>query len=336
MLKLVGMLAAGLAVASFLLGAAASAGRRLAPMVLVPLLGTLLAVGCAPERPPRPPSGEERPPRPPSGEVIVAAGDIADCRHENDEATAELLEVIEGTVLTLGDNAYPDGSTEDFEECYDPSWGRFEDRTKPSPGNHEYDTEGAEGYFDYFGKAAGEPDKGYYSYDLGAWHLVALNSNCEEVGGCEASSPQVRWLEADLAANDDKSCTLAYMHHPRFSSGEKHGNTHFIKPLWEALYEAGADVVLSAHEHNYERFAPQNPGGRADPERGIRGFVVGTGGGKGGKGLYPIVDPIANSEVYNDNTYGVLKLTLRPEGYEWRFVPVEGEAFTDSGSTRCH
>lgn len=295
-------------------------------MILVPLLGSLLAVGCAPERPPRPPSGE----------VIVAAGDIADCRNENDEATAELIEGIEGMVLTLGDNAYPDGSTQDFEECYAPSWGRFKDRTKPLPGNHEYDTEGAEAYFDYFGKAAGEPDEGYYSYDLGAWHLVALNSNCEELGGCDASSPQVRWLEADLAANGDKSCTLAYMHHPRFSSGEKHGNTHFVKPLWEALYEADTDVVLSAHEHNYERFAPQDPRGKSDPDRGIRQFVVGTGGGKGGKGLYPIADPIANSEVRNDNTYGVLKLTLRPDGYDWRFVPVEGETFTDSGSGGCH
>ena len=297
-------------------------------MVLVTFMGTLLAVGCAPERLSRP-----LPRPPPSGEVIVAAGDIADCRSEGAEATAELLEGIDGTVLTLGDHAYPDGSAEDFEECYDPTWGRFEDRTKPSPGNHEYDTEEAEGYFDYFGKAAGEPDKGYYSYDLGAWHLVALNSNCEEVGGCDAEAPQVRWLKADLAANDDKSCTLAYMHHPRFSSGGKHGSTHYIKPLWEALYEAGADLVLSGHEHNYERFAPQNPGGRADPERGIRGFVVGTGGGKG---LYPIVDPIANSEVHNDNTYGVLKLTLRPEGYEWRFVPVGGDEFTDSGSAGCH
>ena len=142
---------------------------------------------------------------------------------------------------------------------------------------------------------------------------------CEEIGGCEASSAQVRWLKADHAANDDKRCTLAYMHQPRFSSGVKHGNTYYVKSLWEALHEAGAEVVLSGHEHNYERFAPQKPGGRADPERGIRQFVVGTGGGKG---LYPILDPLANSEVHNDETYGVLKLTLRPEGYEWRFETV--------------
>jgi hypothetical protein len=296
-----------------------------AAVVIVAFIAVLVAAGCAPERPPRPPSGE----------VVVAAGDIADCRREGDDATARLLGGIDGaTVLALGDNAYPDGSAEDYEECYEPTWGRFKDRTKPSPGNHDYDTQGAEGYFDYFGKAAGDPSEGYYSYDLGAsWHIVALNSNCEEVpGGCEEGSQQVRWLKADLAANDDKKCTLAYMHHPRFSSGVKHGNTHYVKPLWEALYEAGADVVLSAHEHNYERFAPQNPGGREDPEGGIREFVVGTGGGKG---TYPILEPIANSEVHNDDTYGVLRLTLRPKGYDWRFVPVEGETFTDSGSAKC-
>jgi acid phosphatase type 7 len=284
-------------------------------------------VGCRSEPPPSPP---ELTPSPP---VVVAAGDIADCRTEADEATARLVSSIDVTVLPLGDEAYPAGTAEDFDECYKPTWGRFEGHTRPVPGNHEYYTEGAAGYFDYFGKAAGDPDEGYYSFNLGEWHLVALNSNCEEVGGCGASSAQVRWLKADLAANDDKRCTLAYMHHPRFSSGEKHGSTHYIKPLWEVLYEAGADVVLSGHEHNYERFAPQNPGGRADPERGIRQFVVGTGGGKG---LYPILDPIANSEVHNDETYGVLRLTLRPEGYEWRFVPVEGARFTDSGSARCH
>ncbi len=298
---------------------------RTATGVIVVFVAVLVAGGCGPEWPPRPPSGE----------MVVAAGDIADCRREGDEATARLIGGLDGaTVLTLGDNAYPDGSAEDFDECYDPTWGRFKARTKPSLGNHEYDTQEAEGYFEYFSKAAGDPSEGYYSFDLGAWHIVALNSNCEEVrGGCEPSSPQVRWLKADLAANDDKKCTLAYMHHPRFSSGAKHGSTHYVKPLWEALYEAGADVVLSGHEHNYERFAPQNPGGREDPERGIREFVVGTGGGKE---TYPILDPIANSEVHNDDTYGVLRLTLRPEGYEWRFVPVGGDQFTDSGSARCH
>jgi hypothetical protein len=296
---------------------------RIATAVIAAFVTVLIVVGCRPERSPSPP-------------VVVAAGDIADCRGGGDEATARLVGGIGGsTVLALGDEAYPDGSAEDFQECYDPTWGRFEDRTKPVPGNHEYDTPGAAGYFHYFGGAAGDPAKGYYSYDLGKWHVVALNSNCkeEEGVGCWASSQQARWLKADLAANKDKRCTLAYMHHPRFSSGEKHGNTHYVKPLWEALYEGGAEVVLSGHEHNYERFAPQDPGGRADPERGIREFVVGTGGGKG---HYPIGDPVANSEVHNDETYGVLKLSLRPKSYEWWFVPEEGGTFTDSGSARCH
>jgi acid phosphatase type 7 len=323
MSKLVRMVAAGLAVASVLLGAASARRRRLAPTVLVAILGGLLALGCAPERPPRPPTGE----------VIVAAGDIADCRKEDDEATARLVDVIEGTVLTLGDNAYPDGSAEDFEECYDPTWGRFKWRTRPIPGNHEYYTKQAEGYFDYFAKAAGDPDKGYYSYDLGKWHIVALNSNCGEGDvHCGPGSSQVHWLEEDLAANEDKRCTLAYMHHPRFSSGKRHGSNANLEPLWEALYEAGAEVVLSAHEHNYERFAPQDPGGEADPQRGIRQFVVGTGG----KSHYPILDPLPNSEVHNDETYGVLKLTLNPEGYQWRFVPATGGGFSDSGEDRCH
>jgi hypothetical protein len=330
MSKLVRIVAAGSAVASLVLGAAANARRRrrrLAPMVLVSLLGGLLAIGCAPERPPGPTSGE----------VVVAAGDIAVCHTEGDEATAKLVEGIDGaTVLTLGDHAYPDGSAEDFRECYDPTWGKFKERTKPVPGNHDYETEGASAYFEYFGKAAGDPDEGYYSYELGEWHMVALNSNCGEGEvRCGPGSAQVRWLEEDLAANAAEGrCTLAYMHHPRFSSGEEHGSYDGVEPLWEALHEAGAEVVLSAHEHNYERFAPQDPYGAADPEGGIREFVVGTGGGASD---YPISDPLPNSEVHNDKSYGVLKLTLRPKGYEWRFLSAEfGSEFPDSGSARCH
>jgi hypothetical protein len=270
----------------------------------------------------------------PSAEV-VAAGDIAKCSTEDDEATAELVEGVEGTVLALGDAAYPRGSVANFEECYDPSWGRFKERTKPVPGNHEYYTEGARGYFEYFGEAAGDPEEGYYSYELGSWHVVALNSNCGEGEiRCGPGSAQTQWLKEDLAANDQTLCTLAYMHHPRFSSGEKHGSTGGgVKKLWEALYEADTEVVLSGHEHNYERFSQQDPQGRVDPERGIRQFVVGTGGG-GGEG--PISDPIANSEVRMDDIDGVLKLTLHPESYDWEFVPVEGESFTDSGAAQCH
>jgi Calcineurin-like phosphoesterase len=294
---------------------------RSATVIIVVLLAILLAFGCAPKRPPGPP---------PSGKVIVAAGDIADCSSDGDEATARLVGGIEGTVLTLGDNAYEDGTAQDFSECYEPTWGQFKERTRPVPGNHDYETAGASAYFDYFGEVAGQPGKGYYSYELDQWHIVALNSNCEDVG-CTASSPQVKWLEADLA-KDAKTCTLAYFHYPLFSSGEYRPGIREVKPLWEALYAADADVVLNGHDHNYQRFAPQDPNGKADPQRGIREFVVGTGG----RSHYTILGPIANSEVYNDETYGVLKLTLRPESYEWRFIPVEGETFTDSGSARCH
>jgi hypothetical protein len=306
-----------------LIGGVGAARRRIATgLIVATLLAVLLlAVGCKSEPAP-------------SGEVVLAAGDIANCRAQGDEATAEVVESIDGTVLALGDEAYPKGSQANFEECYDPSWGPFKERTEPVPGNHEYETQAASGYFDYFGESAGNPQEGYYSYDLGAWHIVALNSNCGEGEiRCGPGSAQTKWLKEDLASKPDEGqCTLAYMHQPRFSSGEEHGSTPNLEPLWEALYEAGADVVLSGHEHNYERFAPQDPEGRADPERGIREFVVGTGG----KSHYPILDPIANSEVHNDETYGVLKLTLHPHSYEWQFVPVEGETFTDSGGAGCH
>ncbi len=262
--------------------------------------------------------------------VVAAAGDIADCSSEGDEATAELLEGIDGTVLTLGDNVYQDGSAENFAECYDPTWGRFKERTRPIPGNHDYVTEGASGYFEYFGDAAGDPQKGYYSYDLGSWHIVALNSNCNQIGGCGRGSAQLEWLRRDLA-NNPAWCTLAYVHDPLFSAGP-HGNSPEVTPIWKALYAAGADVVLSGDDHNYQRFAPQDPDGEADYERGIRQFVVGTGG----KNHNAIESPIENLEVYNNDTYGVLKLNLEKGGYEWRFIPVEGKTFTDSESARCH
>jgi acid phosphatase type 7 len=233
----------------------------------------------------------------------------------------------------LGDEAYENGSAKNFRECYDPTWGRFKNRTFPVPGNHEYMTEGAEGYFGYFGKAAGDSSEGYYSYDLDGWHVIALNSNrCLRILGCHFVSPQVRWLKANLAANDDKTCTLAYFHHPLFTSGIYRPGAPEVKPLWETLYEAGADVILSAHDHNYQRFTPQDPDGEADPERGIRQFVVGSGG----RSLYQIETALPNSEVHNDETYGVLELTLKPKSYNWRFVPVDGAAFTDSGHGRCH
>jgi acid phosphatase type 7 len=268
---------------------------------------------------------------PTSDPVVLGAGDIADCASSGDEATAKLLDDISGTVYTTGDNAYESGTTTEFSECYDPTWGRHKARTRPSVGNHEYETADAQGYFDYFGSAAGDPKKGYYSYDLGEWHIVSLNSMCEHVGGCEATSPMVRWLEQDLASNP-KPCTLAYWHNPLFSSGY-HGSDPKMKPSWEALYAADAEVVLNGHDHDYERFAPQSPSGAADSARGLREFVVGTGG----RELRPFRTTIeAHSEVRNAHTFGVLKLTLLPDGYEWKFVPVAGATFTDSGASRCH
>lgn len=272
-------------------------------------------------------SGEPREER----AVLVGAGDIARCDDDGDEATGRLLEGIPGTVFTLGDNAYQRGSVNDFERCYDPSWGKHRARTRPAPGNHEYATPGAAGYFGYFGPSAGDRGKGYYSYDLGAWHVVVLNSNCSEVeGGCAQGSPQEKWLRVDLERSRS-GCTLAYFHHPRFSSGKEHGGHLSVKPFWRALYDHEADVVLSAHEHNYERFAPQTPGGEPDPTRGIRQFVVGTGGAE----LYGFGEADPNSQVRNARALGLLKMTLRPQGYSWEFVPVAGETFRDAGTDGC-
>lgn len=262
--------------------------------------------------------------------VLVGAGDIAGCSYDEDEETARLLDNIPGTVFTLGDNVYPDGTDEEFSNCYGPTWGRHKDRTRPSPGNHDYHVTGASGYFNYFGAAAGEADKGYYSYDIGAWHIIVLNSECNEIGGCDTDSPQGGWLQADLASNPSL-CTLAYWHKPRFSSSLIHGNNETMGDFWQLLYEAGADVVLNGHAHNYERFAPQDPDGVADQENGIRQFVVGTGG----KGLYPFGIIRPNSEVRNSSTHGVLKLTLQPTSYAWEFIPIAGKTFTDSGSAPC-
>lgn len=262
--------------------------------------------------------------------VMVGAGDIAD---EDSPATgevADLIQGIDGTVFTLGDNVQGNGDREEFAEYYDPAWGDFKDRTKPVVGNHEYYTEGAEGYFDYFGEAAGDPEKGYYSYDVGEWHVVVLNTMCEEVGGCTEQAPQLQWLKRDLA-EDQARCTLAMGHHPLFSSGEKYGGDSKMKPTYEVLHEAGVDVILSSHEGNYERFAPQDAEGNADP-RGFRQFIVGTGG----HFLSGFGEIAPNSQIRNGETHGALKMTLHPESYEWEFLPVEGESFTDSGSAGCN
>lgn len=261
--------------------------------------------------------------------VIVGAGDIADCSTTRDSATANLLDAIPGTVVTLGDNVYTSGTAAQFRDCYAPTWGRHKSRTRPSPGNHDYLTTGAAGYFGYFGSAAGDPAKGYYSYDLGAWHIVVLNSDCSAIGGCGATSPEGGWLRADLAANAGKN-VLAYWHHPRFSSGQ-HGGATSMQPMWEILYAAGADVVLNGHDHDYERFAPQDPWGRPDARYGIREFVVGTGG----TALRPRTSTTPNGQVFS-TTYGVLKLTLHPTSYDWEFRPIAGSTFRDAGTTTTH
>jgi Calcineurin-like phosphoesterase len=262
--------------------------------------------------------------------VLIGAGDIASCNSTGDEATAKLLDSIPGTIFLAGDDAYDSGTAQQFADCYDPSWGRFKDRTRPAVGNHEYITRKAQPYFDYFGTAAGDPTKGYYSYELGKWHIVVINSNCSQVAGCGAGSPQEQWLRDDLRAHP-ADCTLAYWHHPRFSSGE-HGDTVAMQPIWQALYDAGAELVINGHDHDYERFAPQDPTGVADPARGIREFVVGTGG----KNYYPLSAPVANSEVRNAFTFGVIKFTLHPTSYDWEFIPEAGKTFTDAGHGVCH
>lgn len=262
-----------------------------------------------------------------NGAVLVGAGDIADCGTKGDEATAKLLDDTSGVVFTLGDNAYPSGTASEFSDCYDPSWGRHKGRTYPSVGNNEYETAGASGYFGYFGTKAGDAGKGYYSYEIGSWHVVVLNSNCSEVS-CAVGSRQERWLRSDLAANR-ATCTLAYWHHPLFSAG---GNTPEVAPFWEALYAADAEVVINGHVHAYERFIPQRPDGTVDRQSGIREFVVGTGGA----GLNPLKYPKANSSAQNTGAHGVLKITLQSANYGWDFVPVAGKTFTDSGSAKCH
>jgi hypothetical protein len=236
-----------------------------------------------------------------------------------------------GTVFTLGDNVYDNGTATEYANCYDPA-GTTQVAHKTESGNHEYNTANATGYYGYFGAAAGDPTKGYYSFDLGDWHVIVLNSNLScAVISCAAGSPQEQWLRADLAANT-KPCTLAYWHHPRFNSGASHGNDTDVAPFWDALYQYNADVILNGHEHVYERFAPQTPSAVADPARGIRQFTVGTGG----RSHYTFGAIQPNSQVREGNTYGVLKLTLRSTGYDWQFVPVAGASFTDSGSGTCH
>jgi Concanavalin A-like lectin/glucanases superfamily/Calcineurin-like phosphoesterase len=286
--------------------------------------------------------------------VVMAAGDVA-CGAQSgttpcqQAATASVISSASpDAVLALGDLQYECGALSDFQSFYDPTWGAFKTKTDPAPGNHEYQTStdpanacfgmpsGASGYYTYFGSAASPLDtnctvacRGYYSFNLGSWHLIALNSNCADVaGGCGVGSPQEQWLRADLAAHT-QSCTLAFWHHPLFSS---YTSTTSVRPLYQALYDYNADLLLVGHAHNYERFAPQTPSGAVDTARGIREIVVGTGG----RSHHAFTTTAANSEVKNGDTFGALRLVLHATSYDWTFVPVPGSTFTDSGTTACH
>jgi len=264
-----------------------------------------------------------------AGDIACQPGSSVTATRCHQRQTSSLLDDPKlDAVLTLGDNQYEDAKYSEFtgQGAYSATWGRKKSITHPTPGNHEYHLSGASGYFDYFGAAAGERGKGYYSLDLGSWHLVALNSEISTSTG----STQEQWLRRDLRATS-KPCILAYWHRPRFSSGS-HGGSTSVSALWQTLYRARADVILSAHDHDYERFALQNPSGQADAN-GIREFVVGTGGAGHSSFSSTIA---ANSQARNASTYGVLKLTLHASGYNWQFVPERGATFTDSGSTGCH
>ena len=292
--------------------------------------------------------------------VVGAAGDIAcpslkpqdwsaeerrdgayACKYQ---ATAALLGRLRpDAVLALGDTQYPSGSLVTYRSSYDPTWGKFKAITYPVVGNHEYGTPDADGFFDYFGSLFGVADTGYYSYDLGSWHMIALNSECTHVGGCQAGSAEQRWLQADLAAHPSK-CTLAYWHEPRFSSGTHGSNTEYTA-LWSTLSAAGADVVLSGHDHDYERFAPLASDGTLDPKRGLTEFVVGTGGDSLGAlhGLehgsvvqIPKPDPADRRKNLIPATYGILAITLGRGEFSWKFNPIGNGGALDSGTARCH
>jgi acid phosphatase type 7 len=267
---------------------------------------------------------------PSSGDFKAGLGTADHCRQK---ATSDLLLRLKSqgglaAVLPLGDTQYESGTLTAFRGSYRPSWGRLKSITRPAIGNHEDQSDGV-GYFQYFGGQAGPSGRGYYSYDVGSWHMIALNSNCSSAGGCDATSRQGRWLADDLAGHHNR-CTLAYYHHPRWSDGP-HGDTQEVAPLVKRLYTAGADVILNGHDHDYQRFPPRSPTGSRDDARGIRQFVVGTGG----KEHYHL-GSLTPGTVSNDNTFGVLLMTLGPKGYSWRFVPESGKTFTDSGRASCH
>jgi hypothetical protein len=262
----------------------------------------------------------------PLPEVFVGAGDISICDQDGDDHTSELLASIPGTIYTLGDNSNQSGTPDQYLNCFGPSWGRYLGRLYPSPGNHDLVYENGSGYYDYFASVPVERDKGYYSYNVGEWHIIALNSGIDT----SAESLQAQWLREDLN-NHPSLCSLAYWHHPRWSSGAS-GNNNHMAAVWQILYDSGVEVVLNGHDHVYERFSPQDPTGALDTTRGIREFIVGTGGAS----HHWFGQILPNSEARNYDSFGVLKFLLYPDGYVWEFIPVRGASFTDSGFDYCH
>jgi hypothetical protein len=269
----------------------------------------------------------------PSGDlpvVLLGAGDIADCTLPGARQTSDLLLGLAGSIFTAGDNAYPDGSAANFSDCYGPTWGRVLGRTiLPTAGNHDWDTPGATGYLGYFGAAAAPQGVTWYSMDLGAWHIIVLDSDCALVGGCDDASPQGLWLKHDLAVST-AHCTLAIWHQPRFSSGE-HGDDPEVAPFWQQLHDAQAELIVNGHDHDYERFAPQDPSGKVERPGGLREIVVGTGGAE----LRTFKQQAPNSEFRAAGVTGILRLTLHAVNYDWEFLPI-GSDIADSGSTPCH
>jgi hypothetical protein len=263
--------------------------------------------------------------------TILVAGDIASCEWRADSRTANLIDSLAGTVMTAGDNAYDTGTDREFRDCYGPTWGRFRDRTRPAPGNHDWVTTGAGGYFRYFGERAGPAGRGYYAFDAGSWRVYSLSTDCGYVGGCAKGSEQHTWLKQQLASHPN-ACVLAVWHQPRFSSGP-HDDGKRPLPLLQLLHRWGGDVVVNGHDHIYERFAPARPDGTLDREYGVRQFIVGTGGGP----LYSTSQPYApNSKVRDSSSHGVLRLVLNADAYTWEFLPVSGDTFRDAGSGTCH
>ena len=270
------------------------------------------------------------PTKTPDPVYLTGAGDISVCDYETDDATAALLENVPGLVFTLGDTQYSGSTYEKFSTCFDQSWGKYKERMIPVIGNHEYEDNNAAGYYDYFENELDPDRQGYYSMDVGAWHVIVLNSQCDAVGGCDKKSPQVQWLESDLA-KDSHLCTLALWHHPRFSTGY-HGPDKDMDAIWQLMVENDVELVINGHEHNYERFAPMDADGKINLSDGTRMIIAGTGGAD----LRPqyLQDPA--SLVYSNNSYGVLQLKLEYGTYTWEFIPVEGSTFSDSGWGYCY